>query len=273
MTATDRKPPPVSVGPAVTGPSSQVLDEVIGLTRRLRMPYLRAAALDVVPTARAQRWDPAELLRVLLSEEITGRDLATLRMRRRQANFPAGKTFDVWDQARCSIPAVTQQALRTLEWVDRHENLCVCGPSGTGKSHFCEALGQLAIDTGRTVAWFSIEELGALVRRHRADDSINKAIRRITRVDLIIVDDIGMLAVGEDAAEGFYRLVDACYEKRSLAVSSNLHPSGFDEIMPRTLATATVDRLLHHAHICVTDGQSFRLAEATTGKGVAPLPS
>jgi DNA replication protein DnaC len=261
-----------AVGPATGGAASlQSLEEVISLTRRLRMPYLRSAALDVVPTARAQRWDPAELLRVLLSEEISGRDRATLRMRRRQANFPAGKTFDVWDEQRCSIPGATQQALRTLEWVDRHENLCVCGPSGTGKSHLCEALGQLAIDTGRTVAWFSIEELGALVRRHRADDSINKAIRRITRVDLIIVDDIGMLAVGEDAAEGFYRLVDACYEKRSLAISSNLHPAGFDEIMPKTLATATVDRLLHHAHICVTDGQSFRLAQATAGKGVTPL--
>ena len=244
---------PVSVGPAVAAPSAQALDEVIALTRRLRMPYLRNAARDVVPTARAQRWDPAELLRVLLLEEITGRDQATLRMRRRQANFPAGKTFAVWDEQRCSIPVPTQQALRTLEWVDRHENLSVCGPSGTGKSHFCEALGQLAIDSGRTVAWFGIEDLGALVRRHRADDSINKAVRRITRVDLIIVDDIGMLAVGEDAAEGFYRLVDACYEKRSLAISSNLHPAGFDEIMPKTLATATVDRLLHHAHICVTD--------------------
>ncbi len=274
MTATtSAKKPAVSVGPAVTGPSAQPLEEVIALTRRLRMPYLRAAAVDVIPAARAQRWDPAELLRVLLSEEINGRDRATLRLRRRQANFPAGKTFEVWDEHRCSIPIPTQQALRTLEWVDRHENLSVCGPSGTGKSHLCEALGQLAVDTGRTVAWFSIEELGALVRRHRADDSISKAIRRITRVDLIMVDDIGMLPVGEDAAEGFYRLVDACYEKRSLAVSSNLHPAGFDEIMPKTLATATVDRLLHHAHICVTDGQSFRLAQATAGKGVTPLPT
>ncbi len=102
------------------------------------------------------------------------------------------------------------------------------------------------------VAWFGIEDLGALVRRHRADDSINKAIRRITRVDLIIVDDIGMLAVGEDAAESFYRLVDACYEKRSLAVSSNLHPAGFDEIMPqdaghrdRRSAAAPRPHLLH----------------------------
>jgi DNA replication protein DnaC len=271
MTATSKAS--VSVGPAVSGSPAMALEEVLAMTRRLRMPYLRTAALDVVPTARAQRWDPTELLRVLLSEEIAGRDQATQRMRRRQANFPAGKTFAVWDEQRCSIPAPTQQALRTLEWVDRHENLCVCGPSGTGKSHFCEALGQQAIDTGRTVAWFSIEELGALVRRHRADDSINKTIRRITRVDLIMVDDIGMLAVGEDAAEGLYRLVDACYEKRSLAVSSNLHPAGFDEIMPKTLATATVDRLLHHAHICVTDGQSYRLAQATTGKGVMPLPN
>jgi hypothetical protein len=80
---------------------------------------------------------------------------------------------------------------------------------------------------------FSIEELGALVRRHRADDSINKAIRRITRVDLIMVDDIDMLPVGEDVAEGFHRLVDACYEKRSLAVSSNLHPAASTRSCPR----------------------------------------
>ena len=61
------------------------------------------------------------------------------------------------------------------------------------------------------------------------------------------------------------------YEKRSVAVSSNLHPSGFDEIMPKTLAGATVDRLLHHAHLCATTGDSIRLAQATTGKGVTPL--
>ncbi|MET8454692.1 ATP-binding protein [Streptomyces sp. NPDC005209] len=153
----------------------------------------------------------------------------------------------------------------------RRENLCVVGPSGTGKSHFCEALGQLAVEAGMTVAWFTIEDLAALIRRHRVDDSVSKAITRITRTDLILVNDIGLLPVSPDAAEGFYRLVDAAYERRSLAVSSNLHPSGFDEIMPKTLATATVDRLLHHAHVVVTQGDSHRLAEATTGRGVVPL--
>jgi hypothetical protein len=82
--------------------------------------------------------------------------------------------------------------------------------AGRGTVLFCAwlAWSRFAIDTGRTVGWFSIEELGALVRRHRADDSFNKAIRRITRVDLTMVDDIALLTVGEDAAEGFYRLVE-----------------------------------------------------------------
>ena len=86
-----------------------------------------------------------------------------------------------------------------------------------------------------------------------------------------LVDDIGLLPVSVDAAEGLYRRVDAAYEKRSVAISSNLHPSGFDELMPKTLATATVDRLLHHAHVCQTTGESIRLSQALAGHGVNPL--
>ena len=258
--------------PAVVSASAgDPFDEALELTKRLRLPYLRKAMTEVIPTAKAQRWDPAEVVRLLLAEEAAGRDAATLRSRRRKAAFPAGKTFDVWDETASAIPRPTQAALRTLEWVQRRENLCICGPSGTGKSHFCEALGQAAVDHGLTVAWFTIEDLGALVRRHRPDDSMTKAIDRIIRTDLIIVDDIGLLPVSSEAAEGFYRLVDAAYERRSLAVSSNLHPSGFDEIMPKTLATATVDRLLHHAHIVVTQGDSYRLTEATNGRGLKAL--
>jgi DNA replication protein DnaC len=114
--------------------------EVDRLLRRLRMPYVRRAAPDVLATATAQRWEPAEVLRVLLAEEAAGRDQATIRMRRRASGLPAGKTFDAWDPAASPIPTPTQQALRTLEWIDRAENLCACGPSGTGKSHLVEAL-------------------------------------------------------------------------------------------------------------------------------------
>ncbi|MFF4508990.1 IS21-like element helper ATPase IstB [Streptomyces sp. NPDC001401] len=255
----------------ISGAHGDPLAEAIELTKRLKLPHLRRALSDLIPTAKAQRWDPAEVVRVLLAEEAAGRDTANLRTRRKRAGFPAGKTFGDWDETKSSITRQVQDSLKTLEWVGRRENLCICGPSGTGKSHFTEALGQTAVEAGLTVAWFTIEDLGALVRRHRADDSLARAMMRLIRTDLIIVDDIGLLPVSPDAAEGFYRLVDAAYERRALAVSSNLHPSGFDEIMPKTLATATVDRLLHHAHVVVTQGESFRLTEATTGKGVMPL--
>lgn len=86
-----------------------------------------------------------------------------------------------------------------------------------------------------------------------------------------MVDGIGLLSVATDATEGLYRVVDAAYEKRFVAISSNLHPAGFDELMPKTLATATVDRLLHHAHVCQTSGDSVRLTQALAGKGVIRL--
>lgn len=256
---------------AVHASTGDPLAEAIELTKRLKLPHIRRALSDLIPTAKAQRWDPAEVVRVLLAEEAAGRDRANLHTRRRRAGFPAGKTFGDWDESASSIARPTQDALKGLEWVRRRENLCICGPSGTGKSHFSEALGQAAVEAGMTVAWFTIEDLGALVRRHRADDSIARALARVIRSDLIMVDDIGLLPVSPDAAEGFYRLVDAAYERRSLAVSSNLHPSGFDEIMPKTLATATVDRLMHHAHTVVTQGDSFRLTQATSGQGVKPF--
>ena len=241
------------------------------LLRRMRLPYMRTAAPDILATARAQRWDPAEVVKALLVEEITGSERSALATRRTAAGFPTGKTFDAWQDTASSIPAPTQQALRTLEWVGRRENLVVCGPSGTGKTFFLEALGQHAVEQGLRVAWFTLEDLGLLLSRHRADDTVSKAIARILRADLVVVDDIGLLPVSHDAAEGLYRLVDAAYEKRSVAISSNLHPAGFDELMPKTLATATVDRLLHHAHVCQTSGDSVRLTQALAGRGVTPL--
>jgi DNA replication protein DnaC len=265
-------PAPRPRGRRTTTPAAPALPaELEALLRRMRLPYLRAAAPEVIATAKAQRWDPAEVLRVLLTEEVIGRDSATRRMRRKSANFPAGKTFNTWRPDESSIPAATQQALSTLEWISRAENLTVAGPSGTGKSHFVEALAHAAIDNDLRVAWFTLETLTTAVGRAKADGSVARTVARICRADLIVVDDIGMLPAGQDAAEAFYRIVDAAYERRSIAVTSNIHPSGFDTIMPKTLATATVDRLLHHAHLITTKGDSHRLAQALAGKGVQPL--
>ena len=91
------------------------------------------------------------------------------------------------------------------------------------------------------------------IGRAKVDASVAKVVARICRSELIVVDNIGLLPAGQEAAEAFYRVVDAAYERRSVAVTSNLHPAGFDTIMPKTLATAAVDRLLHHAHVVITE--------------------
>ena len=241
------------------------------LLKRMRMPYIRPAAPEVLATARAQRWEPVEVLKRFWSRRSPAGTGPRWPPAGPGPGSPPARPSPPGNPRLSSIPAPTQQALRTLEWVHRRENLVVCGPSGTGKTFLLEALGQQAVEAGLHVAWFSLEDLGVLVRRHRADDTVTKAISRILRADLVMVDDIGLLPVGADAAEGLYRLVDAAYEKRSIAISSNLHPAGFDELMPKTLATATVDRLLHHAHVCQTSGDSVRLSQAMAGKGVKAL--
>lgn len=103
----------------------------------------------------------------------------------------------------------TQTGLATLEWVARAENLAIAGPSGTGKTHFVEALAHKVIDAGMRVSWFTLESLTAAIGRASVDGSVAKTIAKITRAELIVIDDIGMLPAGQAAAEAFYRVVDA----------------------------------------------------------------
>src|SRR5829696_2934047 len=121
--------------PTVGVPTAAALPaDVEALLRRLRLPHIRRHAPDVIATAKAQRWEPVEVLRALLVEEAAGRERSALATRRAAAAFPTGKTFAAWQAESSSIPAPTQSALRTLEWIARRENLVVCGPSGTGKT-------------------------------------------------------------------------------------------------------------------------------------------
>lgn len=240
------------------------------LLHRLRLRYVRQTGPAILARARDEGWDHAHLLKVLFAEEAAGRDRAT-RAAHRKAALPSGKTFDAWDPKASAIPGDAQWALRTLDWIGRAENLVLVGPSGTGKSHFAEAIAHAAIDRDLRVSWFTLEVLTATIARSRIDATPGKVVERIVRSELVVVDDIGLLPAGADEAEALYRLVDAAYEKRSLILTSNLHPARFDTIFPKGLATAAVDRLLHHAHVIVTEGRSHRLTEAVEGRGAAPL--
>ena len=251
-----------------------VIDETVTLCRRLRLKYVREQVSDVMLTAGGAdagilpRGTPRPTRgRVRGPGPLDHRDTtATGALPRRQDLRVLGQegTTEAFPPPRCRP--------YSLNWVGRAENVVVAGPQGTGKSHLLEALGHHAVDQGLSVAWFSVEDLGAIIRRHRVDDTVSKAFAALASTSLCVIDDIGLLPIFDDAAEGLYRLVDAAYERRALALSTNLHPSGFDQLMDKTIASALVDRLhVHHTHVIVTDGESVRLADALAGKGVVPL--
>lgn len=138
------------------------------------------------------------------------------------------------------------------------------------RSIFVEAIADTAIDAGMRVSWFTLESLTTAIGRAVVEGTVAKTVQRITRADLVVIDDIGMLPAGQASGEAFSRVVDAAYERRAVAVTSNLHPSGFDTILTKTMATADVDRLQHDAHVVITEGTSLRLTDATNGTGVMP---
>lgn len=122
---------------ALVAPKTQITTpEFEALMDELKMPHAKMIAADLLATAKAQHWEPAEAARALLPEEVPGRAAALLALRRKAAKFPTGKTFDAWDHQASSIDLPRQQSLRTLEWIERKENLVLAGPSGTGKTFF-----------------------------------------------------------------------------------------------------------------------------------------
>src|SRR3954453_17442947 len=98
--------------------TAAAVDEVVELLKTLQLPHMRRHAPDVLATAKAQRWDPAEAVRALLSEELAGRQRSSIGARTKAAGSPTGKTFDTWEETVSSIPPPPQRSLRTLEWID-----------------------------------------------------------------------------------------------------------------------------------------------------------
>jgi len=106
--------------------------EIEEMTKRLRLPHIRRGFLDLALSARAQRWDPMELIRVLLESEIQGRNASTLLVRRAAANLPGNRSLSGFDHSLTSVPTQVINGLSNLEWIKLKENLVIVGPPGTG---------------------------------------------------------------------------------------------------------------------------------------------
>jgi DNA replication protein len=236
--------------------------------RRLKLAKVREIAPEVLLTARTQRWAPEELLRTLIEAEIAARDAANARSRLRVAAFPAAKTLDEFKVTASSVPQATFDYLAGLEWIRAVENVCLVGPAGTGKSHLLVALGLAAVAEGRRVRYFTAADLVETLYRGLADNSVGRVIESVLRAEFVIVDELGFAPLDPTGTQLLFRFVAAAYERRSLGIASHWPFEQWGRFIPEhTTAVSLLDRLLHHATVVVTDGESFRMREALARGG------
>jgi DNA replication protein DnaC len=250
-----------------TAPPPLAADLNAGL-RRLKLAAIRRLAPELLVTARTQRWNPEEFLRTLIEAEITARDESNARTRMRQAAFPVTKTLDEFDLAASSIPRATFDYLASLEWIRAAENACLIGPAGTGKSHMLVALGVAAVQAGHKVRYFTAAELVETLYRALADNSVGRVIETLLRNDLIICDELGFAPLDDTGAQLLFRFTAAAYERRSLGIGSHWPFESWGRFLPEhTTAVSMLDRLLHHCHVIITDGDSYRMKQARARGG------
>ena len=247
----------------MTAPTPTLAVDLEGGLRRLRLGAMRRLAPELLVTAKTQRWSPEEFLRTLIEAEIASRDASNARQRLKAAGFPVTKTIDEFDLAASSVQPATFDYLTSLEWIAAHENVCLVGPAGTGKSHLLVALGHAAVDIGKRVRYFTAAELVETLYRGLADNSVGRVIEQILRADLILIDEIGFAPLDPTGAQLFFRLIAGAYERRSLGIASHWPFEDWGRFIPEhTTAVSLLDRLLHHAVIVATHGESHRMKEA-----------
>ena len=157
--------------------------------------------------------------------------------------------------------------IASLEWVSAKENLLLVGPAGTGKSHALVGCGVRAVERGMKVRYIVAADLIETLYRGLADNSVGKVISNLLRNELILIDELGFAPLDDTGSQLLFRFVAAAYERRSLGVASHWPFEEWGHFLPvQTTAVSLLDRLLHHAVVVVTSGDSWRMKEARERK-------
>jgi DNA replication protein DnaC len=239
---------------------------------RLKLEAALASLDTVLEQGQKQERLPVEVLDELLGRELSVRFERRVKTNLKLSGIPAPKTLEGFDfEAQPSVPKDVIDELATLRFLHQGENVVFLGPSGVGKSHLAVALAMTAIERGHRAYFLSLHELVTRSRIAREKNRLNVLLRTIMRADLFLLDEVGYLPLESKDATFLFEAVSRRYEaQKPIILTSNKSYGQWDEIFPdAVLATALLDRLLHHATTINIRGESYRLRNRR-GAGLTP---
>ena len=234
----------------------------------LKLPTVRRRFKALADEAIREAQTPVAYLAALLEAETAERAERRERRRLNDARFPALKHLDDFRFAdNPKIPQATIAALAEGSWINDRESVILIGDSGTGKTHLATALAITACQQGRRVRFTTLAALANELQEAETRRELARVIGRYARTELVVLDELGYLALPDGAAELVFQVLSERHERGSLIVTTNLPFGEWTKVFPDArLAKAVVDRLTHRAHIIDTGTESWRFRHGLTRK-------
>lgn len=237
--------------------------------KAFRLPSFLAHYAPLAEQAGKGGWSHAHYLDELAAVEAAERAERRIARLLAESKLPRDKTLSTLDNARFSAPVRTQLArLAEGQFLEGSTNLCVFGNPGTGKTHVVSALGHELVRQGHSVLFSPVSALVERLLEAKRDLRLSRELRRLDRIEYLILDDIGYVQHDRSEMEVLFALLAERYERRSVAITSNLVFSKWDQIFQDPMTTAAaIDRVVHHSVILELNVKSYR---AETAQNRAP---